>query len=985
MSGVKALKSPSFVFGDDTSHIATRLSESCYVSDDEGARSSNRTGDMTPVRRTPTRSLSFSVGVTPGKQGNPNRMSISPAASVGGSTPRRFMPVTPVRTPSRASRSGSGRKKGQVDNVAADPMSVCKGGGGGGGGVGSSTKAAVSRGSDSSTASSASTDGKENASSVSHRFDLFVAPSPATPKAGSVAKKNDSTAFDLMPPPLPRTPGGAKGVSQRTSVLSPLGRHDPNLQQPAPRVGGVERGRAAEKSLPKPAASPRSRSFSIGRSSGDTSTGRSNGSGAGVDSSSSQKARAETLVGMPREAARSFTSALKIVAPRTNMAGWASVKVELLLARAQVLSALGKHEACAEDCRSALQLEPTLLQGITLLGHACLRLGLHEETVRFLNEGLSLAISLPDRSVMVEAQRVCSAGIEEASRVGSALESGARSSRHGQHEAVLAAASRALEIAPQCAAAQEMRASALLRLLRPTECVLFCEAACIRLRADPEDNFDWAAAGGRTAGTICPVQAALGMAPGVARLYASALRGCGRQHEALPAVQALRCRDPSLAWCVEDGARWERAGRLTVEGERLAAGGDHAKAAEAFTQVLEVDPGCVVPSAEAFCRRGSCRLGEGKALEALDDCYRALSLLSLEGVEGSQRTAAMAAVAGAAEAFASARGMALLVRGRAYLALSRLGEAIGDLRGCFKCNPGLEEDALEHLRQAEQRQAEAGQQRRRRERQERERQAEAAAAAASLAAAAEAKAKAAAAAAEQQKAAREKEKAREAAAAAQKARPAAASGRRGGGGGDGGSTSNRTPMRRGAAGTGAGGGAASPFQKPGTRSRPGSSSSCGGGSGAAAGGGYGVGGDGMKTPARGSGVARSPKIDSESYYRRLGLPANASEDAIKKAFRKLALKYHPDKNKSDGAARSFRLVSEAYRILTSPDSKQQYDRTRRYTIETPPSNGGGSGGGGVGGGRGGRSGRRTGGGSAYSSAGNGGGGGSSAGAPRYYW
>ncbi|CAM9197128.1 unnamed protein product, partial [Ectocarpus fasciculatus] len=139
----------------------------------------------------------------------------------------------------------------------------------------------------------------------------------------------------------------------------------------------------------------------------------------------------------------------------------------------------------------------------------------------------------------------------------------------------------------------------------------------------------------------------------------------------------------------------------------------------------------------------------------------------------------------------------------------------------------------------------------------------------------------------------------------------------------------------GAAGTGAGGGAASPFQKSGTRSRPGPSSSSGGGGGPAASGGFGGGGDGMKTPARGSGVARSPKIDSESYYRRLGLPSNASEDAIKKAFRKLALKYHPDKNKSDGAAHSFRLVSEAYRILTSPDSKQQYDRTRRYTIETP--------------------------------------------------
>lgn len=46
-----------------------------------------------------------------------------------------------------------------------------------------------------------------------------------------------------------------------------------------------------------------------------------------------------------------------------------------------------------------------------------------------------------------------------------------------------------------------------------------------------------------------------------------------------------------------------------------------------------------------------------------------------------------------------------------------------------------------------------------------------------------------------------------------------------------------------------------------------------------------------------------------------------------------------DKNKSEDAAQNFRLVSEAYRILTSPDSKLQYDRTHRYSIETPPSNG----------------------------------------------
>lgn len=111
-----------------------------------------------------------------------------------------------------------------------------------------------------------------------------------------------------------------------------------------------------------------------------------------------------------------------------------------------------------------------------------------------------------------------------------------------------------------------------------------------------------------------------------------------------------------------------------------------------------------------------------------------------------------------------------------------------DLRGCVKCNPGLESEALECLQQAEQRQAEAGQQRRNRERQERERQA-----AAKAAAAAEAQAKAKAKVAadrlrQQQKEEKERADARAreaAAAAAQKARPAAASGRTGAGGGGG--------------------------------------------------------------------------------------------------------------------------------------------------------------------------------------------------------
>lgn len=49
-----------------------------------------------------------------------------------------------------------------------------------------------------------------------------------------------------------------------------------------------------------------------------------------------------------------------------------------------------------------------------------------------------------------------------------------------------------------------------------------------------------------------------------------------------------------------------------------------------YTQALVADSRAVLPNAEAFCLRGSSRLRQGKALEALDDCYRALSLVSLE-------------------------------------------------------------------------------------------------------------------------------------------------------------------------------------------------------------------------------------------------------------------------------------------------------------------------------------------------------------------
>src|SRR5258706_11106250 len=66
------------------------------------------------------------------------------------------------------------------------------------------------------------------------------------------------------------------------------------------------------------------------------------------------------------------------------------------------------------------------------------------------------------------------------------------------------------------------------------------------------------------------------------------------------------------------------------------------------------------------------------------------------------------------------------------------------------------------------------------------------------------------------------------------------------------------------------------------------------------------------------------------YYAVLGVAASASQDEIKKKYRKLASKHHPDKNPNDPkAADTFKQISEAYQTLGDAEKRKQYDDMRR--------------------------------------------------------
>ena len=90
--------------------------------------------------------------------------------------------------------------------------------------------------------------------------------------------------------------------------------------------------------------------------------------------------------------------------------------------------------------------------------------------------------------------------------------------------------------------------------------------------------------------------------------------------------------------------------------------------------------------------------------------------------------------------------------------------------------------------------------------------------------------------------------------------------------------------------------------------------------------------------------------DKRDYYEVLGLEKGASEDQIKSSFRKMAMKYHPDKNPGDKTAEDkFKEINEAYSVLSDPEQKNKYDRFGHAGIDPNAGFGGGGFEGGFGG------------------------------------
>lgn len=70
----------------------------------------------------------------------------------------------------------------------------------------------------------------------------------------------------------------------------------------------------------------------------------------------------------------------------------------------------------------------------------------------------------------------------------------------------------------------------------------------------------------------------------------------------------------------------------------------------------------------------------------------------------------------------------------------------------------------------------------------------------------------------------------------------------------------------------------------------------------------------------------------ENLYAILGVAPNASDEEIKKVYRSLAMRYHPDRNDAPGAEARFKAVTKAYEILSDPTRRDEYNQSVNHRI-----------------------------------------------------
>jgi curved DNA-binding protein CbpA len=70
----------------------------------------------------------------------------------------------------------------------------------------------------------------------------------------------------------------------------------------------------------------------------------------------------------------------------------------------------------------------------------------------------------------------------------------------------------------------------------------------------------------------------------------------------------------------------------------------------------------------------------------------------------------------------------------------------------------------------------------------------------------------------------------------------------------------------------------------------------------------------------------------ENHYNTLGIAPNATEDEIKKIYRSLAMRFHPDRNHAPGAEARFKSITKAYEILSDPVKREEYNQSVNHRI-----------------------------------------------------